>query len=119
MSPSEYAAKKYDFAGKEAAKKAEITDPLYSEIDATNLESVRKNVVFDNLFVDTPFQAKLRRPACSIPFLGGSGMFEGFIYGRPQGAAVAPGSTVTVTRQQMNTGMKFLPKAYVAWAPLG
>jgi hypothetical protein len=37
-----------------------LTDPLYSEIDATNLESVRKNVVFDNLFVDTPFQAKLR-----------------------------------------------------------
>jgi hypothetical protein len=46
-------------------------------------------------------------------------MFEGFIYGRVQGAAVAPGSTVTVTRQQLNTGMKFLPKAYVTWAPLG
>ena len=95
-----------------------ITDPLYSEIDATNLESVRKNVVFDNLFVDTPFQAKLRKAGVFDPFLGGSGMFEGFIYGRPQGAAVAPGSTVTVVRQQLNTGMKFLPKAYVTWAPL-
>jgi len=95
-----------------------ITDPLYSEIDATNLESVRKNVVFDNLFVDTPFQAKLRRAGVFDPFLGGSGMFEGFVYGRVQGAAVSPGSTVTVTRQQLNTGMKFLPKAYVTWAPL-
>ncbi len=95
-----------------------LTDPLYSEIDATNLELVRKNVVFDNLFVDTPFQAKLRKAGVFDPFLGGSGMFEGFIYGRPQGAAVAPGSTVTVTRQQMNTGMKFLPKAYVSWVPL-
>ncbi len=94
------------------------TDPLYSEIDATNLESVRKNVVFQNLFVDTPFQAKLRRAGVWDPFLGGSGMFEGFIYGRPQGAAVAPGSTVTVTRQQQNTGMKFVPKAYVSWNPL-
>src|SRR6185437_10329020 len=95
-----------------------LTDPLYSEIDASNLELVRKNVVFDNLFVDTPFQAKLRKAGVLDPFLGGSGMFEGFIYGRVQGAAVAPGSTVTVTRQQLNTGMKFLPKAYVTWAPL-
>jgi hypothetical protein len=95
-----------------------ISDPLYNEIDSTNLESVRRNVVFDNLFIDTPFQAKLRKAGVMDPFLGGSGMFEGFIYGRVQGKAVAPGSTVTVTRQQLNTGMKFLPKAYVTWAPL-
>lgn len=95
-----------------------LPDPLYSEIDATNLESVRKNVVWDNLFVDTPFQAKLRRAGVWDPFLGGSAMFEGYIYGRPQGAAVAPGSTVTVTRQQMNTGMNFQPKAYVSWCPI-
>jgi hypothetical protein len=95
-----------------------VADPLYNEIDSTNLESVRKNVVFDNLFVDTPFQAKLRRAGVWDPFLGGSGMFEGFIFGRSQGAAIAPGSTVTVTRQQLNTAMKFLPKAYAAWAPL-
>lgn len=95
-----------------------LTDPLYNEIDATNLESVRKNVVFDNLFVGTPFQQKLKKAGVLDPFLGGSGMFEGFIFGRPQGQAVAPGSTVTVTRQQQNTGMKFLPKAYVSWVPI-
>jgi hypothetical protein len=91
---------------------------LYNEIDATNLESVRKNVVWNNLFVDTPFQAKLRRAGVWDPFLGGSAMTEGFIFGRVQGAAVAPGSTVTVTRQQTNTAMNFKPKAYVAWVPL-
>ncbi len=95
-----------------------LTDPLYNEIDATNLESVRKNVVFDNLFIGTPFQQKLKKAGVLDPFLGGSGMFEGYIYGRPQGAAVSPGSTVTVTRQQQNTGMKFLPKAYVSWVPI-
>jgi hypothetical protein len=95
-----------------------LPDPLYNEIDAGNLESVRKNVVFDNLFVGTPFQAKLRRAGVWDPFLGGSAMVEGFVYGRVQGAAVAPGSTVTVTRQQLNTAMKFFPKAYVAWTPL-
>ncbi len=94
------------------------TDPLYNEIDSGNLESVRRNVVFQNFFVGTPFQAKLRKAGVLDPFLGGNGMFEGFIYGRLQGAAVAPGSTVTVTRQQTNTGMKFQPKAYVSWAPI-
>jgi hypothetical protein len=95
-----------------------LPDPLFNEIDSTNLESIRKSVVFDNLFVDTPFQAKLRRAGVWDPFLGGSSMFEGFIYGRPQGAAVAPGQTVTVARQQMNTGMKFYPKAYTSWVAL-
>src|SRR5512146_79157 len=94
------------------------TDPLYNEIEAGNLESVRKNVVFQNFFVGTPFQAKLRKAGVLDPFLGGNGMFEGFIYGRLQGAAVTPGQTVTVTRQQTNTGMKFQPKAYVSWAPI-
>jgi len=94
------------------------TDPLYNEIDASTLEAVRRGVVFQNLFVDTPFQAKLRRAGVWDPFLGGSGMREGFVYGRPQGAAVAPGQTVTVARQQMNTAMKFYPKAYVSWVPI-
>jgi len=74
------------------------TDPLYNEIDASNLESVRKNVVFNNLFVDTPFQAKLRKAGVWDEFLGGAGMMEGILYGRTQGAAVNPGQTVTVTR---------------------
>jgi len=94
------------------------TDPLYNEIDASNLESVRKNVVFNNLFVDTPFQAKLRKAGVWDEFLGGAGMMEGILYGRTQGAAVNPGQTVTVTRQQINTAIKFLPKAYATWYPL-
>lgn len=94
------------------------TDPLYNEIDATNLEAVRRNTVFDNFFVDTPFQAKLRKAGVFDPYLGGNGMMEGFIYGRVQGAAVQPGQTVTVTRQQVNTGMKFFPKAYASWIPV-
>jgi hypothetical protein len=93
-------------------------DPLYNEIDASNLESVRRNVVFNNLFVGTPFQAKLRRAGVWDEFLGGAGMMEGILYGRTQGAAVNPGQTITVTRQQINSGIKFLPKAYATWYPL-
>lgn len=95
-----------------------ITDPLFNEIDASNLESVRKNVVFDNFFVDTPFQGVLRRKGVADPFLGGSAMRENFQYGHVQGAAVAPGSTVSVLRQQITSGMKFFPKAYVSWVPI-
>lgn len=94
------------------------TDPLFNEIESGNLESVRKNTVFQNFFVATPFQAKLRKAGVMEPFLGGNGMVEGFVYGRLQGAAVAPGSTVTVTRQQTNTAFKMQPKAYVSWAPI-
>jgi hypothetical protein len=95
-----------------------LNDPLFNEIDASNLESVRKNVVFDNFFVDTPFQAVLRRKGVADPFLGGSAMRENFRYGHVQGAAVAPGTTVAVTRQQVTSGMKFFPKAYVSWTPI-
>src|SRR5215475_11746821 len=95
-----------------------LPDPLYSEIDASTLEDVRRNVVYNNLFVGTPFQAKLRRAGVFDPFLGGSAMMEPYIFGRPQGAALAPGSTVTVIRQQILTVMNFKPKAYVSWMPL-
>src|ERR1700690_3852314 len=95
-----------------------LGDPLYQGYQVANLESVRKNTVWDNLFVDTPGQAKFRRAGGLGPDLGGDGMREPFIYGRPQGRALAPGSTVTVTRQQMVSGLKFQPKAYVSWIPI-
>lgn len=35
-------------------------EPLYDEITATTLEEIRKNIVFNNFFVATPVQRKLR-----------------------------------------------------------
>lgn len=92
-------------------------DPLYNEIDASTLESVRKGVVFNNFFVNTAFQAKLRASGALDPFLGGNGMMESFIYGRVQGQAVRPGQSVTIVRNPINAAMKFQEKAYVAWFP--
>lgn len=92
-------------------------DPLYSEIDASTLESVRRNVVFNNFFVSTAFQAKLRAAGALDPFLGGSAMLETFIYGRVQGQAVRPGQSVTIVRNPINSAMNFMEKAYVAWFP--
>ncbi len=93
-------------------------DPLFNEIDSTNLESVRKNVVFNNFFVGTPFLEKLRVAGVADPYLGGAGMTEGILYGRPQGAGVMPGQDITITRQQIDTKMKFFPKLYVSWFPM-
>ena len=93
-------------------------DPQFNEIDANNLESVRRDVVWNQLFVDTPFQAKLRRAGVWEDFLGGAGMTEVIQYGRAQGAAVNPGQTVTLTRQQIDTKVKFYPKLYVSWFPM-
>ncbi len=94
------------------------TDPLFNEIDSTNLESVRKSVVFNNFFVGTPFLEKLRAAGVSDPYLGGAGMTEGILYGRPQGAGVNPGQDITVTRQQIDTKLKFYEKGYAAWFPM-
>ncbi len=94
------------------------TDPLFNEIDSTNLESVRKNVVFNNFFVGTPFLERLRDAGVADPYLGGAGMTEGILYGRPQGAAVNPGQEVTVTRQQIDTKIKFFAKGYASWFPM-
>lgn len=93
-------------------------DPLFNEIDSTNLESVRRNVVFNNFFVGTPFLEKLRAAGVADPYLGGAGMTEGILYGRPQGAGVNPGQDITITRQQIDTKIKFFPKLYVSWFPM-
>ena len=94
------------------------SDPLFNEIDSTNLESVRRNVVFNNFFVGTPFLEKLRVAGVADPYLGGAGMTEGILYGRPQGAGVMPGQDITITRQQIDTKIKFFPKLYVSWFPM-
>jgi hypothetical protein len=93
-------------------------DPTYSEIDSTNLESVRKEVVWNNFFVGTPFLEELRRSGVADPYLGGAGMTEVFLYGRPQGAGVNPGQTITVTRQQITDKLKFYEKGYASWFPM-
>ena len=94
------------------------TDPTFSEIDSTNLESVRKEVVWNCFFVGTPFLEELRRSGVADPYLGGAGMTEVFLYGRPQGAGVNPGQTITVTRQQITDKLKFYEKGYASWFPM-
>jgi len=55
-----------------------FTDPLYNDIDANTRESIRKNVVNECFFVDTPLQDILRRFGVVEDFLGGSGKVRRF-----------------------------------------
>lgn len=93
-------------------------DPLYNEIDTSTRESIRKNVIEECFFVDTPLQDILRRYGVVEDFLGGSGMVEAYEYAHLQGMAVTPGQTVTVTRPQIASASKFYEKAYAAFTQI-
>jgi len=95
-----------------------LQDPLYNEIDASTREAIRKNVISDCFFTDTPLQDILRRYGVVEDFLGGSGMVEAFQYARLQGKAVEPGQTVTVTRNQIASAAKYYEKAYATYTQI-
>lgn len=93
-------------------------DPLYNNLDVSTRESIRKNVIQECFFVDTPLQDILRRFGVVEDFLGGSGMVEAFQYARLQGMAVTPGQTVTVTRNQIASAAKYFEKAYAVFTQI-
>lgn len=90
-------------------------DPVFNELSASTRNELRDGVVYNEFWVDTPFQDHLRREGAIDPFEGGALMQEPFIYNGPQGGGVSPGQTVTVLRQQILAAMGFEPKAYAAW----
>lgn len=49
-------------------------EPLFDEISAATLKSMRSNIVFNPLFTPTPFMNKLRAAGYLYPFNGGNKM---------------------------------------------
>lgn len=90
-------------------------DPVFNELSATTRNDIREGVVYNEFFVDTPFQDHLRREGAIDPFAGGILMQEPFQYQGPDGGGVESGQTVTVTRKQIIAAMGFLPKKYATW----
>jgi len=95
-----------------------LNDPTYNDVDANTREAIRKNVIQECFFVDTPLQDILRKHGVVEEFLGGSGMMEPFTYAHVQGAAVTPGQTVTVTRPQIDSAAKYYEKAYATYTQI-
>ena len=93
-------------------------DPLFDQISATTLASMRADSVQDNFFVDGAWQRLMRYYAVNDPFTGGIFMQEPFVYNRVNGGAYQPGSDVQVQQQQILGAMQFTPRAYKEDVPI-
>lgn len=93
-------------------------DPTFDQISATTLADLRDDVVYDEFFVETAWQRKMRAMGALDDFLGGSIMQTPFQFNRVNGGAIAPGSDVTVEQVQIVAAMAFVPKEYIEQVPL-
>lgn len=95
-----------------------MADPTFDQISATTLADLRDDVLYDNFFVDSAWQRKMRVSGTLDPFLGGTIMQTPFQYDRVNGGAIAPGSDLTVVQKQILAATAFVPKEYVEQVPL-
>lgn len=95
-----------------------MPDPNYDQISATTLADMREDVVYDEFFVDSAIQRKLRVSGALDEYLGGTVMQEVFQYDRVAGGAHAPGSDVNIIQKQILAATAFSPKEYVEQIPL-
>ena len=94
-------------------------DPTFDQVSATTLAELHDDILFDNFFVDCPWQKKMRvTPGCLEEFMGGTLMQFPFQYNRVNGGAVAPGTDLTVLQNQIIAAGAFVPKEYVEQVPL-
>jgi hypothetical protein len=93
-------------------------DPTFDQMAATTLADLREDVLYDNFFVDTAWQRKMRSMGAVDQFLGGSIMQTPFMYDRVNGGATAPGTDVTVVQKQIIGGLGFVPRDYIEQVPL-
>jgi hypothetical protein len=95
-----------------------LADPLFDQVSATTLADLRDDVVYDEFFVDTAWQRKMRVSGALDEFLGGTIMQTPFQYNRVNGGAIAPGSDIAVQQVQILAATGFVPKLYVEQIPL-
>ena len=95
-----------------------LFDPLFPEIPATTLAELADGYIWQNSFVETPFQRYMAYSGAYDPFGGGADMQVPSIYAPLQGGALAPGQSVTLTRKQIITASVFDPKFYSYYTPI-
>src|SRR5579864_8159495 len=95
-----------------------MADPTFDQISSTTLADLREDVLYDNFFVDTAWQRKMRVSGALDEFLGGTIMQTPFMYDRVNGGAIAPGSDITVLQKQIIAATAFVPKEYIEQVPL-
>lgn len=95
-----------------------MADPTFDMISATTLAELREDVLYDEFFVDSAWQRKMRVMGCYDPFEGGSIMQTPFQFQRVNGGAIPPGSDVAVVQKQIVAATAFYPREYVETVPL-
>jgi hypothetical protein len=93
-------------------------DPLFDQVAATTLAELQSDVLYDEFFVDTALQRKMRVSGTLDEFLGGTLMQVPFMWNRVLGGAIAPGSDVAVVQVPIIGAMAFVPKEYIEQVPL-
>lgn len=95
-----------------------MADPLFDQLAATTLADLQNDVLYDEFFVDTALQRKMRVSGTLDEFLGGTMMQFPFMFNRVLGGAIAPGSDVAVVQVPIVAAMAFVPKEYIEQVPL-
>lgn len=93
-----------------------MADPILNEINLTTYKYIYPNVIEDNFFLDTPFQAHLRAKAL-VPFSGGSHTQHVFRYAPMIGGSYQRGDNFNITKRQTLGGTVFEPRFYQVSVP--
>lgn len=93
-------------------------DPLFDQLSATTLASMRSDAVQDNFFIEGAWQRLTRFYHAEDPFFGGTWMQEPFMYDRVNGGAYPPAADVEVVQKQILAAMAFTPRAYKQDVPI-
>ena len=85
---------------------------LFPEVPATTLNELVEGLIWQNSYIATAFQRRMRASGAYDPFSGGAAMQVPQLYAGAQGGAIFPGQDVTVNQVQMITAGLFQPKLY-------
>ena len=95
-----------------------MADPTFDSISASTLADMKEDIVYDEFFVDSSLQRKLRASGVLDTYFGGSIMQEPFQFNRVAGGAHPPGQDINVVQRQILAATAFTPKEYVEQVPL-
>ena len=91
-------------------------DPILNEINLTTHKTIYPNVVEDNFFLDTPFQAYLRAKSLR-PYTGGAHDQNVFLYAPLIGGAYSRGANFNIAKRQTLAGTVFDLRYYQVSIP--
>jgi hypothetical protein len=100
------------------AKNRENMRRYYNDTDVATREAIRKNVIQECFFVDTPLQDILRKSGAVEEFLGGTGMMEPFNLRARSRRGSDSRPNCDRDRPQISSAAKYQEKAYATFVQI-